>query len=60
MKRIVITANHPVGNDGSLEHLIGREFDVKQEDDAGYYIGYGITKLYHIKKTECEIVREES
>lgn len=58
--KIRITENRPrEANDGDITNLIGKVFDVKEEDKEGYYIPIGPTGLYCIRTDECEVVEEE-
>lgn len=59
MKRIRIIDNKPKRSDEkSIYHLIGREFDVKEIDEDGVYIGYGETGMYCINEGEYEEVTQ--
>ncbi|AGN33773.1 hypothetical protein PANG_00054 [Paenibacillus phage PG1] len=58
MKKVRITGSSPVGTEYPIHQLIGQEFEVKDSDKNGYYIGYGETGLYFIHSRECEEVVE--
>ncbi|MBT2759992.1 hypothetical protein [Paenibacillus sp. ISL-20] len=56
--KIRITDSSPVWSEYPINQLIGQEFEVKDSDKNGYYIGYGETGLYFIHSHECEEVVE--
>ena len=56
--RIRITQSKPIVGEFGISHLIGQEFEVKKNNEDGYYIPYGASGLFLIHPDECEVVEE--
>lgn len=56
---IRIIENKSGAGEGNISHLVGKEFEVTTQDDAGIYIAYGPTGQYLIHGNEYEVVGEE-
>ncbi|OMF17219.1 hypothetical protein BK131_04440 [Paenibacillus amylolyticus] len=52
--KIKIISSSPGLSD--ISQLVGKEFEVTSQDDAGIYIGYGPTGKYLIHNSEYEVV----